>query len=96
MNRRILALSGLIAIIAGTTYGVQAQTPPPAPPVGSSPIKRLKEPHPEIRMALRALNKAMNDLKKADHDFSGHREKALDLTQQAIAECKAALQADKH
>ena len=93
MNRRILALTGLIALTGiGTAYGIQAQTPSPTPPVG---IGRRAERHPEIRQALRALNNAANALQRGAHDFSGNREKALDLTRQAIAECKAALQADK-
>lgn len=64
---------------AGAGYSLRAQTPP----VGGK--------HPEIRKAMRALNNAQTFLTKAEHDFAGHREKALDLTQQAIKQCEAAL-----
>jgi hypothetical protein len=95
MNARIVALGGLIALMgAGTAFGIQAQNAPPVVPAGIG-FGHKVEKHPEIRMALRALNNAVKDLEKADHDFAGHREKALDLTQQAITECRAALQADK-
>ena len=95
MNARTVALCGLIGTMgAGTIFGIQAQTTPPDTPSGIR-VGKKAEKHPEIRMALRALNNAVKDLQKADHDFEGHREKALDLTQQAITECQAALKADK-
>ncbi|MBV9468592.1 MAG: hypothetical protein JO316_10545 [Abitibacteriaceae bacterium] len=53
------------------------------------------ERHPELRRALRSLQAAKVDLQKGAHDFQGHRAKALDLTNQAIAEVQQALQADK-
>jgi hypothetical protein len=54
------------------------------------------ERHPEIRHALVALNRAKNFLQHGAHDFSGHRDKALDLTNQAISECQQALAADRN
>ena len=77
----------------GTVFGIQAQTPIPAPtPI---PAGKKVEKHPEIRKAMRALNNAIKDLQAADHDFAGHREKALDLSNQALKECQMALKADK-
>lgn len=54
------------------------------------------ERHPEIRIALRQLQEAKASLQRGSHDFSGHREKALDLTQQAINQCQQALRDDKN
>jgi len=86
MNRKPIALGALLVIMgAGAGYSLHAQTP----------TQFGAEPHPEIRKAMRALNNAQGFLQHADHDFKGHREKALDLTQQAIKECQAALAADK-
>ena len=86
MKNKIFALGGLVVLLgAGAGYSLHAQTPP-APLAGHGPR------HPEIRRALKALNNAETDLQKAEHDFAGHREKALDMTQQAIKECQAALQ----
>ena len=53
-----------------------------------------RERHPDIRIALRALMRARAALSHGAHDFSGHREQALDLTNQAIAQAQQALQDD--
>ena len=98
MRNRIVALCGLIAVIGtGTAYGVMAQNGTGAPPTPPAAGKgRRTERHPELRRALRALNNAETALKAGSHDFSGHREKALDLTQQAIKEVQAAIASDKN
>ena len=54
-----------------------------------------RERHPEIRRALRALQNAKNSLQSGAHDFGGHRVKAVQLVDQAIQECHAALQSDR-
>ncbi len=82
----LLMLSG--AFIIPQITPASAQTPIPAPRKGG-------ERHPEIRKAMRNLEQAKNNLQNAAHDFAGHREKAMDLTQQALAECKLALESDK-
>jgi hypothetical protein len=46
-------------------------------------------------MAMKHLRMAQEALQKADHDFAGHREKALGLTDEALRECRQALQADR-
>jgi len=99
-------VTALLAVAAGLgTAGfafsppAQAQGPlPPAPPM-TRPHRdrddRRGERHPEIRRALRNLQQAKENLQRAAHDFSGHREQALDLVQRAIDQCQQALQADK-
>lgn len=82
-----------------------AQLPPPRP---LPPVQRHRgdgdhdrddrrrgERHPEIQRALTNLRQAQNNLQHAAHDFGGHRERALDLVQQAISQCNQALQADR-
>ncbi len=92
MKSRILAVVGLVAIIGtGATFHVFAQTPTPAPGHG----KGKMEKHPELIKALRQLNGAKMSLQMAARDFDGHREKAVDLTNQAIKEVEAALASDK-
>ncbi|HLH80772.1 MAG TPA: hypothetical protein VKV29_10890 [Chthonomonas sp.] len=96
-TRMLLAGAGLVSLL-GLGAFVQnsfAQGQPPAPRPNHRPMARA-EKHPEIRHALFALNRAKMFLSKAQHDFGGHREKALDLTEQAIRECQLALQYDKH
>jgi hypothetical protein len=96
MKAKLLALSGLIAILGiGMTFGVSAQTgiPQPQPPAAARMQKH--EHHPELQAALKALRKAKSDLQKAARDFDGHRAKAVDHTDEAIKEVEAAIASDK-
>jgi len=58
--------------------------------------KAAPERHPEIRKAITALESAKVDLKRAAHDFGGHREAALDACDKAIAQLRLALQYDRN
>jgi hypothetical protein len=53
------------------------------------------ERHPEIRKAIAALERAKTDLKRASHDFGGHRVEALEACDKAIEQLRLALQYDK-
>jgi hypothetical protein len=55
-----------------------------------------RERHPEIRKALRALQRTRTDLNNAAHDFHGHKAAALRHIDEAIAELRAALSSDRH
>lgn len=61
------------------------------------PVKKAvrRERHPEIRNAIAALERAKTDLKRANHDFGGHRAEALEACDRAIAQLKLALQYDR-
>ena len=63
-----------------------------APPV--PPAQGRREPHPEIRAAIRALENAKRHLQEGAHDFTRHRVRALQLTDQALQECRQALRSD--
>jgi hypothetical protein len=54
-----------------------------------------RELHPKIREAVNALERARNDLQHAAHDFHGHREAALDATDRALTQLRAALLCDR-
>jgi hypothetical protein len=47
--------------------------------------------HPEIAATIQHLREAKNNLEHAAHDFGGHRAKALEHVNQALAECNEAL-----
>lgn len=101
MKNRLLAIGGLVTLLGTTTaFGVLAQggaTPPSAPaPIGRRLNGPRREKHPELRRAMRALMRAKSDLQNGARDFSGHRAKAEQLTEQAIQEVRAALQSDKN
>ncbi len=74
-------VTGLVLSTAVIGFG---QSPPSAP-------KRDPERHPHIRAAMTDLRKAANQLERADHDFGGHRAKALALVKQAEGELREAL-----
>ncbi len=95
-SRIMMAAAALIALTTASFLPTLPAANAQAPLAGVQMFaKKGAEKHPEIRRAIANLEKAQNNLQKAAHDFAGHREKALDLTQQAIKECQAALAADK-
>jgi hypothetical protein len=57
--------------------------------------KMRGERHPAIRKAIKALERAKDDLQGASHDFGGHREAALDAVNKAMEQLKLALNYDK-
>ena len=56
---------------------------------------RHHERHPMIHEAMKKLKRAKEDLEKADHDFGGHRAKAIQSIDVALQELRAALEFDK-
>jgi len=87
----IAAVTGLGAVFGA---GVVAT---PASAQGRPPMRRYepREQHPAIRAALRNLMAARANLQHGAHDFNGHRARALELTNQAIAEAQLALRSDR-
>jgi len=84
LNVRIIAVCGLIALLGTCTgYALHAQVHP------------SHEKHPEIRAAMQSLSAAADSLKRAATDFGGHRYKALEMTNNALKECRTALTFDK-
>ncbi|HET7789721.1 MAG TPA: hypothetical protein VFK78_02905 [Gemmatimonadales bacterium] len=53
------------------------------------------EPHPEIRAAIDALERARLHLKSAAHDFGGHRVAAIAAIDRALIQLRLALQYDR-
>ena len=54
-----------------------------------------KEHHPHIHRAIEELREAKKELKEANHDFGGHREKALKECDEAIEQLELALKYDR-
>ena len=53
-----------------------------------------KEAHPEIRAAIRSLERAKAALEHASHDFGGHRADALRSVDESIKQLRLAMQYD--
>jgi len=62
--------------------------------LGLSTSALTGERHPEIRAAQRALNQAEGHLKRAAHDYGGHRVKAMEHIAAAQQELREALAFD--
>jgi len=100
MNKILLSLLFAAFILTGSAY---AQTPPPAAsPTPATPAATTEEVkpahhlhHPELHKALRKLKAAKQDLEKAAHDYGGHKAKAIESIDAAIAELQAALDSAK-
>ena len=73
----------------------QAQVVVPERQQSAAVKKERREPHPEIRTAITALERAKYDMQHAAHDFGGHRVAALAACDNAIAQLRLALQYDK-
>lgn len=97
-NCCLISLGLLSAGMLPVALQAQPRTSQPAAPAVAAqaqPRKQGQERHPEIRAAIRALENAKHHLESGSHDFSGHRVKALEHVNQALQECREALQADK-
>jgi hypothetical protein len=51
---------------------------------------------PHMLEARGHLERAANQLRQAEHDKAGHREKALELTNQALSEVSLGIEAGRH
>jgi hypothetical protein len=72
---------------AGT---VAAAVPAPAPAAAAVPAA-TPDPHPHIDEALEAMRNAKHHLETAEHDFGGHRAKAIEHLNQAIHEAEVCI-----
>ena len=91
---RIGVASAALLALAGTVpLGASGQTPAPLTAPG---MYQRHERHPEIRRAIRTLERAIDYMQHAAHDFGGHREAAVDASQRAVEQLKLALQYDRH
>ena len=77
-----------------------AQTPPvvgPTPVAPGAPVaSQSGERHPEIKKALHHLEEAKKNLQEAAHDYSGHRDDAIRLIDQAEAQLRLGEQDANH
>lgn len=91
MKRHFCVAVTTLALACGLSIPAAAQTKPAAK------LKRvqMKEQHPEISAAMMHLKEAKQNLEHAAHDFGGHRVTALKHVNEALEECRLALEADK-
>jgi len=97
MMRRILSSLALVAVICALRFVASAPGAPPAhndqPTTTAAAL--APEPHPQIREAIAALQRAKEHLDHAAHDFGGHRVEALKARDEAIHQLEVCLKYDK-
>ncbi|HST07275.1 MAG TPA: hypothetical protein VLJ83_03850 [Gemmatimonadaceae bacterium] len=96
LGKPIVAAAILVAPTTIASRAFAANVQPVAAQQGV-PVRKgvAPERHPEIRKAITQLERAKADLKRANHDFGGHRAEALEACDRAIAQLKLALQSDR-
>ena len=99
MNTNKIIVAGLAAIVGlgAVSFSTAASAQAPAPPVFRQPGQhRGGERHPELRRALRSLERTEYDLRHSASDFDGHKAKAADLCRDAEHQVQLALQSDRN
>jgi hypothetical protein len=86
----ILTLFIMVALILTLTITVGAASPKAAAVAvaPASAVAAPMPPHPHITEGLEAMHAAKHHLEMADHDFHGHRAKAIEHLDQAIHEAE--------
>ena len=89
----ILTLFIAVALVLTLTFTVGAAGPKAAAaPVAAAPASPVAAPvpapHPHIHEALESMRAAKHHLETAEHDFHGHRVKAIEHLNKAIEEAE--------
>jgi hypothetical protein len=89
MRNSLVALA-FVALVGGSASRVAIAQAPPAKAAQGN-----REAHPVLRRSLRQLEMVKDELQKANDDFHGHKEAAIDSVTHAITELQAAIASDK-
>jgi hypothetical protein len=89
----LLTMATLVFTLAFPAAAAGPKTPAaPAPAVAAVPVAPAVAPvperHPHIDEALESMRAAKHHLETAEHDFGGHRVKAIEHLNQAIREAE--------
>ncbi len=99
MHKRLMMALVAMALVVALAIPLATLAVPPGAGGTQAPAKAGKagggERHPVIRQAIRQLEHSKMELnKEAARDFEGHRAKAVEHIEQALAELRLALKAD--
>jgi acyl-CoA reductase-like NAD-dependent aldehyde dehydrogenase len=93
-----VAAVALTLVLTTMTPAANNSTGTAVPGASAQPFAAEASPaerHPHIRAALHELREARGELKKAAHDFGGHRDEAVEATDKAIRQLEECLKYDK-
>ena len=91
MMKRFCGMAILACCLVVGGFGLVANDAAVAGDKGAEKNER----HPHIRKAISELRESKKELKKADHDFGGHRVEAIEAVDNAIKQLEIALKFDK-
>lgn len=95
LQKHITALAAL-TVLSASAFGLAAPASAQAPFPGTPGLGQPHgERHPELRRALATLRRTEYDLRHANRDFGGHRQKAADLCHAAQDQILLALRSDR-
>jgi hypothetical protein len=90
----LLMMASLLLTLAFPVAAARPKTPsaPAAPMAAAAPLvliaAAMPERHPHIEEALESMQSAKHHLESAEHDFRGHRAKAIEQLDRAIREAE--------
>jgi hypothetical protein len=88
----LLIMATLLFTLAFPAAAAGPKAAAPAPAVAAVPatpaVVPVPERHPHIDEALESMRAAKHHLETAEHDFDGHRKKAIEHLDQAIHEAE--------
>ena len=88
----LLIMATLLLTLAFPAAAAGPKAAAPVPVVAAAPatpaVAPVPERHPHIDEALESMRAAKHHLESADHDFDGHRMKAIEHLDQAIHEAE--------
>jgi hypothetical protein len=93
MKSKVSAALTALALACAMSMPAVAQDKDDKKPMGEK--HERMEHHPEIASAMNHLREAKQNLEHAAHDFGGHRVEALKHVNEALEECRKAMEYDK-
>lgn len=93
--KKTIAILSAMAVACAISLPAAAQQHESTAKIKRVQMKKEKEEHPEIASAMMHLKEAKQNLEHAAHDFGGHRVTALKHINEALEECRQALEFDK-
>ena len=101
MKRNIIAIASLLAVLGFAIFTMGPKAQPisaavaMAAPVPAGLAVPVPNHCPNIHHAVEALQSAMHDMEKADHDFCGHKQEAMEATGRALEQLRRAESCDR-
>jgi hypothetical protein len=92
MKRKLIAVTGSIALLCALAIPVALRSAAPKPAPSPAAPAATPDRHPEYHDALDSLRTARKHLEKAEADGYGNRDRAMQSVDAAIDACNQALQ----